>query len=196
MVSHEYICDKKSSKYRRWAFCYSKDMNNCKMIIIRGYPGSGKTTAAKLLSKRTGSIFIDHNAILTFLAGMVGDDRGIYSEIHNLELAMAKKIIEENKNVIVARGFSSSESIKPYLAAAKTLGADVFVFRLAVSEDNLKLRVVAEDRKKDFNPTINEEALLEWIVNNPLQDIENEYEINANKSIDEVVNQMLLVLSP
>jgi len=178
------------------AFCYSKDMNNCKMIIIRGYPGSGKTTAAKLLSKRTGSIFIDHNAILTFLAGMVGDDRGIYSEIHNLELAMAKKIIEENKNVIVARGFSSSESITPYLAAAKMLGADVFVFRLAVSEDNLKLRVVAEDRKKDFNPTINEEALLEWIVNNPLQDIENEYEINANKSIDEVVNQMLLVISP
>ena len=166
------------------------------MIIIRGYPGSGKTTAAKLLSKRTGSIFIDHNAILTFLAGMVGDDRGIYSEIRNLELAMAKKIIEENKNVIVARGFSSSESITPYLAAAKMLGADVFVFRLAVSEDNLKLRVVAEDRKKDFNPTINEEALLEWIVNNPLQDIENEYEINANKSIDEVVNQMLLALSP
>ena len=65
-----------------------------------------------------------------------------------------------------------------------------------MSEDNLKLRVVAEDRKKDFNPTINEEVLLEWIVNNPLQDIENEYEINANKSIDEVVNQMLLVLSP
>lgn len=177
-------------------FVIVKDMNNCKMIIIRGYPGSGKTTAAKLLSKRTGSIFIDHNAILTFLAGMVGDDRGIYSEIRNLELAMAKKIIEENKNVIVARGFSSSESITPYLAAAKMLGADVFVFRLAVSEDNLKLRVVAEDRKKDFNPTINEEALLEWIVNNPLQDIENEYEINANKSIDEVVNQMLLVISP
>ena len=50
--------------------------------------------------------------------------------------------------------------------------------------------------EKDFNPTINEEVLLEWIVNNPLQDIENEYEINANKSIDEVVNQMLLVLSP
>lgn len=195
MVSQDKIFEQKSSKYRRWTFCYSKFMNNCKIIIIRGYPSSGKTTAAKLLSKRTGSIFIDHNAILTFLAGMVGNDQGIYSEIHNLELAMAKKIIQENKNVIVARGFSSQESIAPYLGAAKTLGADVFVFRLAASKDNLKLRVVAEDRKKDFNPTINEEALLEWIDSNPLRDIEGEYEINANESIDKVVNQMLFILS-
>ena len=88
------------------------------MIIIRGYPGSGKTTAAKLLSKRTGSIFIDHNNS-DFLAGMVGDDRGIYSEIHNLELAMAKKIIEENKKMLLSQGIQLLRIDNPYLAAAK-----------------------------------------------------------------------------
>lgn len=170
-------------------------MNKNKIICIRGYPGSGKTTTAKLLSKRVGGLFIDHNAILTFLAGIVGDDRGIYTEIHNLELAMAKKILEEKKDVIVARGFSSPESIAPYLDAARKLGADVFIFRLVASEANLKSRVVAESRKKDFNPTVNEDTLLKWIADNPLQDIEHEHEINADKSIDEVVDQMQSVIS-
>lgn len=171
-------------------------MNDTKMIIIRGYPGSGKTTTAKLLSKRTGIVFIDHNVILTFLAGIVGDDRGIYKEIHDLELAMARKLLEDNKSVIVARGFSAPESVASYQDAARMLGAGVSIFRLAVSEANLKSRVVTEDRKKDFNPTVSEDALLAWIAKNPLQDIEGEYEINADNSVDEVVAQMLSLIAP
>lgn len=171
-------------------------MAKSRIIIVRGYPGSGKTTVGKLLSKKLNDVFIDHNSILTFLAAITGNDEGIYTEIHNLELAMAKKLLAENKNVIVARGFSTSESIAPYQAVACMLGADVFVFRLHVSENNLKSRVMAEERKKDFNPTINETTLLTWIADNPLHDIKGEYRIDADKPIDEVVAQMLSIVSP
>ena len=49
-----------------------------KLIILRGYPGSGKTTVGKRLEKQGLGIFIDHNAILTFVASIAGNDTWIY----------------------------------------------------------------------------------------------------------------------
>lgn len=86
-------------------------MTKQKLIILRGYPGSGKTTVGKLLEKKNQGVLVDHNAILTFLANIVGDDEGIYEDIHILEKAMARKLLKDKKNVIVARGFSSSDSV-------------------------------------------------------------------------------------
>lgn len=166
-----------------------------RLIILRGYPGSGKTTIGKQLSQRGLGTLIDHNFILTFLANIVGNDDGIYDEIHSLEKAMASKLLKDKKNAIVARGFSSAESVTPYLDVARDMGAEVFIFKLSVSGSNLKLRVVSEERKKDFNPTTNEDVLLTWIRENPLEDIAEEHEINADKSIEEVVSQIVSSLS-
>lgn len=171
-------------------------MTKQKLIILRGYPGSGKTTVGKLLEKKNQGVLVDHNAILTFLANIVGDDEGIYEEIHILEKAMARKLLKDKKNVIVARGFSSSDSVSPYISVATDVGAEILIFKLSVSESNLKLRVVSEERKKDFNPTVNEDVLLTWMNENPLEPINGEYEINADRSIQEVVSQILSILGP
>jgi broad-specificity NMP kinase len=78
--------------------CYASAMNQ--LIILRGYPGSGKTTVAKLLEREGCGVFIDHNAILTFIAGFTGNDEGIYHEIHALELAMTSKLLRDGKSAI------------------------------------------------------------------------------------------------
>lgn len=171
-------------------------MTKQKLIILRGYPGSGKTALGKLLSEKRAGKLIDHNSILTFLAEIVGGDDGIYDEIHILEKSMAKKLLRESKDAIVARGFSSQDSIKPYLDIATEVGAEVLIFKLIVTESNLKIWVSAEARKKDFNPTVNEDALLSWIRDNPLEDIAGEYKIDADKPIEKVTSEILSVLSP
>lgn len=76
------------------------------------------------------------------------------------------------------------------------MGAEILIFKLSVSESNLKLRVVSEERKKDFNPTVNEDVLLTWMNENPLEPINGEYEINADRSIQEVMSQILSILGP
>ena len=61
-----------------------------RLTIIRGYPGSGKTTIGKRLEDQKLGIFIDHNRILTFIAQFTTNDDGLYDEISQLELAMTK----------------------------------------------------------------------------------------------------------
>ena len=66
---------------------YRQSMYNrvmVKLIILRGYPGSGKKTIGKALEAEGLGKFVDHNAILTFIANIVGDDEGIYDDIVNL----------------------------------------------------------------------------------------------------------------
>ncbi len=162
-----------------------------RLIILRGYPGSGKTTIGKQLAKHGHGTFIDHNAILNFVADITGDDDGIYEEIGELELAMTVKLLKKGTSVIVARGFSSQESIKKYLNKAT---AEVLIIRLAANESLLAQRVQAPDRSKDFNPTITAEALTSWIKDNPLEDIEDEKIIDAAGSVDVVVEGIEKIL--
>lgn len=118
-------------------------MKKQKLIILRGYPGSGKTTVGKLLSEKEVGVLIDHNSILTFLANIVGDDDGIYDDIHALEIAMARKLLKDKKNAIVARGFSSPDMVKLYTDVAEDMNMEVYIFKLVVSESNLKFRVAS-----------------------------------------------------
>lgn len=88
------------------------------LILLRGYPGSGKTTIGKLLEKRGVGKFIDHNAILTFISTISGDDDGIYDDIANLEQAIARKLLTANKIdfsedvIITIQDLSTKLSIK------------------------------------------------------------------------------------
>ncbi len=158
-----------------------------KLIVLRGYPGSGKTTIGKELEKNGVGLFIDHNAILTLIANIAGNDDGLYDEIIVLEKAICKKLLSENKIVIVARGFSKVSSIDEYTHLAIDLGVEYQVIRLEVNESELMIRVQSPERKNDFNPTDNEIAERAWISDNPLENYKGEIVINNQRPLSDVV---------
>lgn len=160
------------------------------LIILRGYPGSGKTTVGKALEKHGIGRFIDHNAILTFITGISGDDDGIYDDIANLEKAITRKLLNSNETVIVARGFSSITSLKPYMKIAKDLGIAVRIIRLSVNYDELQRRVASPERKEDFNPTTSPESLSKWITENPIADCPGEIIVDNLQPIDDVIKSI------
>ncbi len=165
-----------------------------RLIIIRGYPGSGKTAISKLLEKDGHGVFIDHNKILTFITDIVGDDEGLYDDIHKLELSMARKVLGDNKSAIVARGFSTEESIQPYLDIAEEHEAESIIIKLDADINTLKKRVVAPERKNDFNPTIDPMVLISWIKSNPQERIKNEHVVDASPDIEEVLRKTKLII--
>jgi predicted kinase len=180
---------------KRWhgRICYDDRMQ--RLIIIRGYPGSGKTTLGKLLEGRHYGAFIDHNQILTFIAGITGDDEGIYDEIHALERVMCRKLLKNGSSVIVARGFSSATSVQAYAAIAEQASVPCDILRLNVPPQVLAQRVVAPERRTDYNPTLTPAALTSWVERNPLESIEFEHSIDGSESIETVAATVESILS-
>jgi shikimate kinase len=161
------------------------------LIILRGYPGSGKTTIGKALEKRGVGKFIDHNEILTFIAKISGDDDGIYDDIASLEKAITRKLLKSNKTVIIARGFSHLRSLEPYIQTAEKLGVQAKVIRLNVDYHELAQRVTSSDRKSDFNPTTDADSLTKWVRENPITNYPDEIIIDNLRPIDEVVSSII-----
>jgi adenylate kinase family enzyme len=165
-----------------------------KLILIRGYPGSGKTTIGKQLAEEGVGKFVDHNAILTFIANIAGNDDGIYDDIASLELAITRKLLKGHANVIVARGFTSLESLKPYENVAIELGVELIIVRLEVDQDTLSKRVSSRERLVDFNPTVSEKALSEWVKGNPITNHLSEETFDNTKPMAEVVEAIISIV--
>lgn len=166
-----------------------------RLTVLRGYPGAGKTTIGRELERAGMGKFIDHNAILTFIANITGDDDGVYDNIAGLELAMTKKLLDKGADVIVARGFSSLEAMEPYSDIATASGAKFVVFRIDVNHDDLAKRVTSEERLSDFNPTVTREALDDWVTRNPIVDYQSEIIIDNTQPLATVVKDMVCRLS-
>lgn len=164
------------------------------LIVLRGYPGSGKTTIGKQLRSIGVGEFIDHNAILTFIAEIAGDDEGIYNEIAQLEIAICRKLLSEGRSVIVARGFSNVSSIDAYTNIASDLDVDAKIIRLEVDKRELINRVQSPERLLDFNPTINESHVLDWIANNPIESHPSEVIIDNEQSLDVVIDNLKSII--
>lgn len=165
-----------------------------KLILIRGYPGSGKTTIGRALQNDDVGVFIDHNTILNFIAAIVGNDDGIYEEIHSLEKSMTKKLLSEADIAIVARGFSSKSRIEEYTSIAQEFSAKVYIFTLDADISILEKRVQADERKNDFNPTVSPEALRAWIQNNELEKLKDEIKIDASSPVNKIVDEIKKLL--
>jgi predicted kinase len=162
-----------------------------KLIVIRGYPGSGKSTLGRRLQSEGYGVFIDHNELLNRIVSMTGDSEGIYDEIVRLELAMVRKLLVSGKDVIIGRGFATEAGVDDYLAAAEEAGASHIVIRLDASEELLAQRVKSPTRKNDYTPISTPERLHEWIQTHPMEDIGSEVCVDIARPFDQVLQEVM-----
>jgi predicted kinase len=155
-----------------------------RLIILRGYPGSGKTTLGQELAKSGELRFIDHNQILNAITEITGNDDGIYDAIHHLEQAIAKKFLDEGQSVVIARGFSLFKSVDPYIQIAKKFHVPDTIFRLDVPLAVLEGRVSSPERQDGWNPTTTPETLSRWMTDHPMEPIDGEIVLDGTKSVD------------
>ncbi len=81
-----------------------------KIILIRGLPGSGKTTMAKQMEG-----FIHYEADMFLEVDGVVYDQSKVSSAHDSCVEHAKAALEQGKNVVVSNTFAKAWEIKRYV---------------------------------------------------------------------------------
>lgn len=110
-----------------------------KLILIRGLPGSGKTTLARLI-----------DAVAVAADDYMSDDDGNYkfdparlSKCHEWCQNTAKNLLLAGANVVVHNTFSRQWEIDPYRKIAELTRAELVIFDLydgAMTDDALSAR--------------------------------------------------------
>jgi predicted kinase len=96
-----------------------------KLVLIRGLPGSGKTTFAKVLA---GLGFVRCEADMFFEDGPVYSfDRTRLTEAHAWCQEQVYKALATGFNVVVANTFTRQWEMRPYREMAETLGATIHI---------------------------------------------------------------------
>lgn len=105
------------------------------LILIRGPPGSGKSTAATFFIKKgfrsmcTDDYFTVYNSQTKQKEYQFDESK--LGEYHKRCLEQTKTLLRCGNNVVVHNTFRTKEEIQPYLNAANLLGVDVMVLRMA-----------------------------------------------------------------
>ena len=96
------------------------------IFIIRGLPGSGKTTLAEILSKE--GVMHAADDFFTTDDGSYNFDASKSPEAHSQCLARTKASIEAGeKNIVVHNTFTQRWEFQPYLALAEEQGCRITV---------------------------------------------------------------------
>lgn len=89
------------------------------LILIRGLPGSGKSTQAK---KYEGFVHVEADMYLIGPDGVYRFDPKRLGEAHAWCRNTARAALAEGKNVVVSNTFTTRAEIEPYITMAHELG--------------------------------------------------------------------------
>ncbi|WP_067587289.1 ATP-binding protein [Endozoicomonas ascidiicola] len=112
-----------------------QNKSNNELILIRGVPGSGKTTKAK--KEYPNHVLYEADQYFTDLKGNYVFDPKKIQDAHKWCQAKAKMSLNAGKNVVVANTFTRIWEMKPYLMMAKRLGCQVKVIEATGNYKNV-----------------------------------------------------------
>lgn len=106
------------------------------LIIIRGIPGSGKTTLARKLKTTNNALIFEADQYFT-QSGEYNFDASKLKEAHNWCQMQVNQHLQNGENVIVSNTFVKKWEMEAYLNMAKTVGCHVTVIIANGNFDNV-----------------------------------------------------------
>jgi len=101
------------------------------LILVRGHPGSGKTTHARALQvAHPALVHIENDQLFTDAQGRYVFDMARHQEAKDTCLARTRDALERGQGVVVSNTFTTHAELAPYLALARGLGKHVAVVEM------------------------------------------------------------------
>lgn len=94
------------------------------LILIRGLPGSGKSTFANIIANAMGACHVETDMYFTHDDGSYHFDARKLTAAHAWCRDCTNTMLREGRDVIVANTFSRRWEIDPYYEIAMDIGAD------------------------------------------------------------------------
>lgn len=138
-------------------------MNSTKpqLIILRGLPGSGKTTIAKSLSEENKYPVFSIDDYFT--NPTTGEYKFIFSENHlaykQCEEKTEKAMQEQKQKIILHNTFTMNWEIEPYFLLAKRYQYDVFVLTVEKYHEGENTHQVSHEQLKKMAEKYNVKLL-------------------------------------
>ncbi|MFQ5736360.1 MAG: AAA family ATPase [Thermodesulfobacteriota bacterium] len=123
-------------------------------VVVRGLPGTGKSTVARALADRTGLVHLSTDRIRKELAGIPPEEHrqerfgeGIYSagfteKVYRELLDRAEALMREGRSVILDATFSKARFIEAALVSARNSGAAFHVIECEAGDEVVRERLV------------------------------------------------------
>ena len=102
-------------------------MNN--LFLIRGLPGSGKSTIAELICQRHNTHHYEADMYFLDESKRYNFDASKLQAAHVWCQRAAAECLEVGKDAVVSNTFTTNAEMAPYLEAAKRYGAKVHVIK-------------------------------------------------------------------
>ena len=140
-------------------------MSKSRLILIRGLPGSGKSTFAKSyfnshIHLEADMYFIQPDGSYDWVAEQLG-------KAHSWCLETAKIMLNNGQDVVVSNTFTTLKELEPYINFAKSTDVPYGVFRMSTQYDSIhgvpsEVIERMKARFQDFNEEIYHRDGIVW----------------------------------